>query len=168
MAISTSPARRDLVRRVPRDPVLLLAFGLGAGLSPLAPGTAGTLVALPLWLLLSSLPLAEYLAVAGLLLGAGVVLCGAASRRLGVHDHPGIVWDEVVGFLLTMAGAPAGWTWLLLGFLLFRLFDILKPWPINRVDRQVQGGLGIMLDDVLAAVYAAVAVQLVALSIGAG
>jgi phosphatidylglycerophosphatase A len=137
-----------------RKPLHLLAFGFGSGLAPKAPGTFGTLVAVPLYLLMADLSLPIYLGLvlAGSLLG--VWICGQTSRDLGVHDHGGIVWDEIIGYLLTMAFAPPGWVWLLVGFLLFRFFDILKPWPIRWLDRQVAGGVGIMLDDLLAGVYA--------------
>jgi phosphatidylglycerophosphatase A len=141
-------------RLVLRDPRLLLAFGFGSGLAPRAPGTFGTAVAVPLYLLMAPLPVVAYLALVGLVVLAGLHLCGHAARRLGVHDHPGIVWDEIAGFLVTMAAAPAGWPWVVAGFLLFRLFDIWKPWPINLADRYVEGGFGIMLDDLIAGVYA--------------
>lgn len=141
----------------------LLAFGFGAGCSPKAPGTMGTLLAVALYLPLSRLPLLAYLGVLAAVVLAGVWICGKASRDLGVHDHPGIVWDEIAGYLLTMVAAPAGWLWILLGFGLFRLFDIWKPWPINWLDRRVQGGLGIMLDDLVAGAFAAICLQLLAL-----
>lgn len=137
-----------------RNPVHLLAFGFGSGLAPKAPGTFGTLAALPLYLLMAELSLPIYLGL--VLVGAllGIWICGRASQDLGVHDHGGIVWDEIIGYLLTMAFAPPGWIWMLVGFLLFRFFDILKPWPIRWLDRQVAGGFGIMLDDLLAGVFA--------------
>ena len=137
-----------------RNPLHLLAFGFGSGLAPKAPGTFGTLVAIPIYLLLQglSLPLYLGLVLAGTLLGFWI--CDRTSRDLGVHDHGGIVWDEIIGYLLTMAFAPPGWVWLLVGFLLFRFFDILKPWPIRWLDQKVAGGVGIMLDDLLAGVYA--------------
>lgn len=142
-----------------RDPLHVLAFGLGAGAAPLAPGTFGTLAAVPLYLLLAPLATPVYLLVVLVLALAGVFLCGYTARRLGVHDHPGIVWDEIVGYLLTMSFAPRQALWMVAGFLLFRLFDIWKPFPIRRVDSRVRGGLGIMLDDLLAAVYAAAVMQ---------
>ena len=142
-----------------RDPAHLLDFGFGAGAAPLAPGTFGTLAALRVYLLLQPLALAWYLLASALVFATGVVICGRTSRDLGVHDHPGIVWDEILGYLVTMAAAPAGWHWMLVGFLLFRLFDILKPWPIGWLDRRVHGGTGIMLDDVVAGVFAAVVLQ---------
>ena len=138
-----------------RDPGHLLALGFGSGLLPRAPGTAGTLVAVPLYLLCAGLPGDAYLLVTALAFLIGVYLCGRTAHALGLHDHPGIVWDEVVGFFVTMAWAPPGALWVLLGFLSFRLFDILKPWPIRALDRAVHGGFGIMLDDLLAGLAAA-------------
>jgi phosphatidylglycerophosphatase A len=137
-----------------------LALGFGSGLLPFAPGTAGTAAAIPVYLLLQPLAAPWYVVVVVLLALAGIVICGQAASRLGVHDHPGIVWDEIVGYLVTMAFAPPGWLWIGLGFVLFRLFDIVKPWPIRWLDRQVGGGLGIMLDDLLAGVFSAVLLQL--------
>lgn len=140
-----------------------LAFGFGSGLAPRAPGTFGTLAAVPLYLLLQPLPLTAYLVVVVAMSLLGIHLCGHAARRLGVHDHPGIVWDEFAGYLVTMAAAPAGWLWVVAGFALFRLFDIWKPWPIHIADHKVQGGLGIMADDLIAGVYGWLALQGLAL-----
>jgi phosphatidylglycerophosphatase A len=136
------------------NPIHFIAFGFGSGLMPFAPGTFGTLAALPLYLLLRPLSLWAYLAV--LLVGflAGIWICERTSRDLGVHDHGGIVWDEIIGYLFTMSFAPLAWWWMLIGFVLFRIFDILKPWPIRAIDQSVTGGLGIMLDDLLAGIYA--------------
>jgi len=141
--------------RVFKDPVLFLAFGFGSGLLPRAPGTAGTAAAIPLYLWLSQYPLTIYLALVCVLVITGVWICQQASARLGVHDHPGIVWDEVAGFLVSMIPAFPSWIWLPAGFILFRLFDIWKPWPISWADRELKGGLGIMLDDLLAGGFAA-------------
>lgn len=138
-----------------RDPGHLLALGFGSGLAPRAPGTFGTLAAIPVYLLCAQLPLMLYLLVVIATFALGIYVCGRTARALGVHDHPGIVWDEVVGYLLTMAWAPPGWLWVVLGFVCFRLFDILKPWPIRVLDRSVHGGLGIMIDDALAGALAA-------------
>lgn len=138
-----------------RNPVHFLAFGLGSGASPKAPGTVGTLAAVPLWYLLAQTPLTIYLLLVLLAFVIGIWLCGRTSRDLGVHDHGGIVWDEFVGYWITMIAVPVDWVWALAGFILFRLFDILKPWPIGPVDKRVHGGLGIMLDDVLAGIMAA-------------
>ncbi|WP_455221926.1 phosphatidylglycerophosphatase A family protein [Kaarinaea lacus] len=150
----------------PAGPIYWLAIGLGSGLAPKAPGTAGTLVAVPLYLLLSSLWLWQYLAVvvAGFLIG--IWICGKAARQLGVHDDPSIVWDEIIGYLITMIAVPAGWLWIGIGFVLFRIFDIVKPWPIRTIDQRVRGGLGIMLDDVLAGIYALIVLQLLVKVVG--
>jgi phosphatidylglycerophosphatase A len=148
------PVERPSNRPDLKNPLHLLAFGFGSGLSPKAPGTFGTLIALPVYLIIENLPLTLYLGLvlAGFL--AGIWICGRTARDLGVHDHGGIVWDEIVGYLLCMSLAPSGWSWMVVGFLLFRFFDILKPWPIRWFDKQVPGGLGIMLDDILAGLYA--------------
>ncbi|MBX9755593.1 MAG: phosphatidylglycerophosphatase A [Pseudomonadaceae bacterium] len=146
-----------------RNPWHFLAFGFGSGTLAKAPGTWGTLVGLafvPLWHLLPDWGYCLMLVLTTLF---GVWLCGKVARDLGVHDHGGIVWDEMVGIWITLWLAPTGWQWLLLGFALFRLFDIVKPWPIRWIDRQVHGGLGIMLDDVLAGVFAWLALQAVIL-----
>ena len=143
-----------------RDLGHLLAFGFGSGYAPVAPGTFGTLAALPLWWLALSLGPWGYLGLTLAAAVAGIWLCGRAARALGVHDHPAIVWDEIAGFLVTMAGVPAGWPWVLAGFALFRLFDIWKPWPIRWLDARVAGGLGIMLDDLLAGAFACVLLHL--------
>ncbi len=141
------------LKQLLRNPVQFLAFGFGSGLSPKAPGTAGTVVALLLFPLLANLPLAAYLAVVAVAALIGFYLCGEAAKQLGVHDHPGIVWDEFVGFWLAMTAVPATWPWMLAGFALFRLFDIWKPWPIGYLDKRVHGGVGIMLDDLLAGLF---------------
>jgi len=141
-------------REVFTHPVHLLAYGFGAGLSPKAPGTMGTVVAIPIYLLLMWAGPVVYFAFLAVALVAGVYICGYTARRLGVDDPKSVVWDEVVGYLITMAWVPLGAIWVLAGFLLFRLFDIWKPWPIWWLDRNVKGGLGIMVDDVLAAIFA--------------
>lgn len=147
-------------------PAHFLSLGFGSGLAPVAPGTFGTLAAIPVYWLLLPLDLGIYLFIVLLLGLLGIALCGYTARALGVHDHGAIVWDEVVGYLITMAAAPSGWIWILVGFVLFRLFDILKPWPIRWVDRQVHGGLGIMLDDVLAGLMAWAVLQTAAVLLG--
>jgi phosphatidylglycerophosphatase A len=143
-----------------RNPAHLLAFGFGVGLAPRAPGTFGTLLAIPLVVLMQPLALPMYLGAAAVLFGIGVVACDRAARDLKVHDDPAIVWDEVVGFLIAMAFAPDGWVAMLAGFVLFRIVDILKPWPIGWADRRVGGGFGIMLDDAMAGVYAGLVLHL--------
>ena len=150
---------RELVQKVLRDPVHWPAFGFGLGLAPKAPGTFGSLLGLPIWWFSWSYGLGLYLLMALTLFGIGVWFCGESAKRLGVHDHGGIVWDEVVGMLLTMTFVEPSLSAAVLGFGLFRLMDIAKPWPIRDVDHRLHGGLGIMLDDVLAAVYAALALS---------
>lgn len=141
-------------------PIHFLAFGFGSGLAPVAPGTFGTLVGIPFFFFMASLPLWGYLALVLAFFLFGVWLCDRSSKMLGVHDHGGIVWDEIVGYLITMIAAPAGWEWVIVGFILFRIFDIFKPWPIAYLDRHVSGGFGIMVDDILAGVYAMLILQL--------
>ena len=145
-----------------RHPAYFIAFGGGSGLAPKAPGTFGSLAAIPLYLLLAPLAPIIYFFVTLALLFLGVWACARTERDLGVHDHPGIVWDEVVGMLVTLFLAPAGWVWLLIGFGLFRLFDIWKPFPISWLNAHGKGGWGIMLDDVAAGVAAAVCLQVFA------
>lgn len=149
----------DLVRQVRKDPVHWLAFGLGSGLLPRAPGTWGSLLAVALWWALPPLPVGPVLAALVVAFALGCVICGTSARRLGVHDHGGIVLDEIVAMLAVLAVTPRSPGWVLLAFLAFRFFDIAKPWPIREADHRLTGGLGIMLDDVLAAVYAALVVR---------
>jgi phosphatidylglycerophosphatase A len=123
----------------------------------------GTLAGVAVYLACAPLPLAAYvLATAGLFV-LGIWACGSAARSLGVHDHPAIVWDEVVGLLVTMVGTPPSWTVIAAGFLLFRALDIFKPWPIYILDRHLRGGLGIMADDLLAGILAAFVLHLLRL-----
>lgn len=136
-----------------------LAYGFGSGLSPKAPGTAGTLAAVPLAVALKLMPAAVFWPLLLLLFVAGVWICDVASRQSGEHDPGGIVWDEMVAFWLAVAFVPLSWGWLLAAFLLFRVFDILKPWPIGWVEKRFGGGLGIMLDDIVAAAYAMAIMQ---------
>lgn len=146
-----------------KNPVHFLAFGLGSGAAPKAPGTFGTLAAVPLFLLLQPLALHWYLLMLVVTFLVGIYLCGKTSADMGVHDHGGIVWDEFVGYWVTMFAAPAGWLWIVIGFVLFRIFDIAKPWPISWADKKVHGGFGIMLDDLLAGLMALAVLQLLAL-----
>ncbi len=129
---------------------------------PKLPGTTGTLVGILFYWPLQNLDWPIYIGTVLVLFLLGIWLCGKTATNLGVHDHPAIVWDEIVGYLVTMTMVPPGWLWVIAGFLLFRLFDIWKPWPIRWVDKRVQGGFGIMLDDVLAAIYALLILQITA------
>jgi phosphatidylglycerophosphatase A len=149
-------------RQVFTHPVHFLAYGFGAGLSPKAPGTMGTVVAVPIYALLMYAGSGAYLSVLVVSLVAGVFICGYTAGVMGIDDPKGVVWDEIVGYLITMLALPFNWIWMLGGFLLFRLFDIWKPWPIGWVDRRIKGGVGIMLDDVIAAIFACVLLNLAA------
>ncbi|MDZ7656901.1 MAG: phosphatidylglycerophosphatase A [Sulfurimicrobium sp.] len=142
-------------------PAHFFSLGFGSGLSPFAPGTAGSLLAIPLFMGLAHfLPLAGLLAVVMLSFGLGVWFCGLTGKALGVSDHGGIVWDEIVAMWLILAFTPPGWLWFGIAFLLFRLFDIWKPFPIRYFDQHVKGGFGVMLDDLLAAGYALAVLKL--------
>lgn len=134
------------------DPVQMLALGFGSGLAPRAPGTAGTLAAIVIDLLLRPLGLTPRVIICALALLAGSWICDASARRLGVHDHPAIVWDEIAAFLLVLLFVPLSALWIAVAFVIFRILDIWKPWPIRELDHSIGGGFGIMLDDVLAAV----------------
>ena len=130
-----------------------IALGFGSGKAPVAPGTFGTIVAIPIYLLMQPMDLAAYIGLTVVLTLIGIWACDVYSKALGVHDHQSIVWDEVAGYLITMIAAPPGWQWVLIGFVLFRLYDIWKPWPIRVLDEKVGGGFGIMIDDVLAGIF---------------
>ncbi len=147
----TAQQRRVLLSH----PAGWIASGFGAGLSPLAPGTVGSAVALLPYLWLRELPLWGYLGVVLAVFVVGVLVSHLLVARLGAEDPGYIVIDEFVGQWLALAFAPAGWIWIVAGFLLFRLFDVWKPWPVSWADRNVGGGLGVMLDDALAGVLAA-------------
>ncbi len=151
------PTPRDIIFH----PVHFLSLGLGSGLLPKAPGTAGTVMAVLLYLPLSMLSPLYYAVFLIAMIVLGVFLCDRTSHTLGGHDHPAIVWDEFTGYWLTMYLLPTEWPWIVAGFVLFRLFDIWKPWPISVADHKVQGGWGIMLDDLLAGAYALLILQLV-------
>ena len=135
----------------------LVALGFGTGLAPRAPGTFGSLLAiLPAWWCFA-LPLPWRIAIVVVLVAIGVWVCGESARRLGVHDHGAIVFDEIAGLLATSLATPARTVpWFVLTFVLFRIFDIWKPWPIREVDHRMHGGAGIILDDLMAALYAAI------------
>ena len=143
-----------------RNPAHLIALGFGAGLAPGAPGTVGTLLGFPLFLLLAPLPPTIMLVALVGLFALGVWACGETGKALGVSDHGSIVWDEVVAFALVLAFTPQTLAWFAAAFVLFRLFDIWKPWPIRYIDRTVKGGFGVMLDDLLAAGYAILVMQI--------
>ncbi len=143
-----------------KNPVHLLAFGFGSGLAKKGPGTAGTLMAVPIYYGLFQMGENVYLTSLVIISFVGIWICGKTADDIGVHDHGGIVWDEIAGFLLTMLWVSFSWLNVLLGFIYFRVFDILKPWPINLLDRHVKGGFGIMVDDILAGLMAALCLYL--------
>lgn len=169
-------AVKPTLRGIAQNPMYFMAFGFGSGLSPFAPGTAGTVAAIPLfWLFLQGLTPVQYLVATAVVSVAGIYICQRTTDWLRVHDHGGIVWDEFAGFLVGMApvvflaadnSGPLGletevgqwplWLWIVVGFFLFRIFDVLKPFPIGMVDKQVDGGFGIMIDDVLAGLDTAI------------
>ncbi len=159
--ISLLEQDREVRRVALGTPQGLLAFGFGSGLARYAQGTVGTVAAIPCAILLKSLPSILYWPVLLVLFLLGIYICGATAARLGKHDPRGIVWDEMVGYWLTIAFLPTQWTWWLAAFVLFRLFDILKPWPICLSERLFKGGLGIMVDDIIAALYAMAILALV-------
>ncbi len=160
-------SRKKTIPPVPREvwhnPLYFIAFGLGSGAMPVAPGTFGTLVAIPCYLLLRQLPPTAYLIFTIGFIIFSSWLCDYISKQTHTHDHPGMCIDEFAGFFVTMLYAPTGWTWIATGFVLFRIFDILKPWPISYVDKNIHGGFGMVLDDVLAGLLSCAIIQILAI-----
>lgn len=142
-------------------PIHFVSFGFGTGLSPIAPGTMGTIIAIPIFLLLSTQPTLFYLIFVTIAFLIGCWTSAYTATALKVHDHPGIVIDEIIGYLITMVFVPVTWYWVILGFVFFRIFDIWKPWPISLIDQHVEGGLGIMLDDVFAGILGLLSLHIV-------
>ena len=149
-----------------KNPVHFLALGFGSGLIPFMPGTFGSLAALPLLIAFLYLPPVTLLIAAVLASAIGIYLCGKTADDMQVHDHGSIVWDEVAGILLTFLWVPLSLWTVVAGFLLFRFFDIVKPWPIGPVDKYVSGGLGIMLDDIIAGLMACASLHAIMLMVG--
>lgn len=156
--------RKYIVAPIPasvwQKPSHFIAFGFGTGALPVAPGTFGTLIAIPFYLAFRGLPLFAYITLVVIITIASMWLCERVSREIKEHDHQGMCLDEIVGYLVTMTGAPHGLTWIILGFILFRIFDIWKPWPIDYIDTRVGGGFGMILDDVLAGIYSILILKL--------
>jgi len=152
--------RAEIRRRVWSDPRYFIGYGFGTGLLPKMPGTWGTLIAIPAYLLLAKFHFTLYLLFVLLFGLYAASLSEALSKEIGLHDDPGMNIDEVVGYLITMMAAPFSWWAIVLGFGYFRLFDILKPWPISWVDQNVKGGFGMILDDVIAGVAAMLSLKL--------
>jgi len=158
--------RETPLQSVWKNPIHFVACGFGVGTIPIIPGTFGTLVGVVLYLMLVRLPLVAYLIITIILLIAGIYLCERTNRDLGTEDHPAAVWDEIASFPIVMIAIPFTWYYLLMGFVLFRIFDIWKPWPIRWFDRNVHGGFGVMLDDVIAALFAWVILFIITLFVG--
>jgi phosphatidylglycerophosphatase A len=135
---------------------LFLAFGFGSGLAKKMPGTMGTLAAIPVYMVCMQTNIWIYSVLTLAVCIVGINICDEAAKQLGEHDFGGIVWDEIAGFLVTMWFVPFSWYAMICGFVLFRFFDILKPWPIKWADKKVDGGFGIMLDDILAGLFSAI------------
>lgn len=145
-----------------QNPWHFIAFGFGSGAIPIAPGTFGTLVAIPFYLLIQSLPLGIYIGIVIIIAIGSSWLCQRVSREIGIDDHQGMCLDEIVGYLVTMTAAPHGILWIVIGFVLFRFFDIVKPMPIRYIDEKIKGGIGMILDDVLAGIYSCLIIQIIA------
>ncbi len=152
----------DIPHSVWQKPSHFIAFGFGAGALPFAPGTFGTLIAIPFYLTLQSLSVTTYLLILSSLVIGSIALCQKVSQEIHIEDHQGMCLDEIIGYLVTLINAPRGFIWMALGFLFFRLFDIWKPWPIRWVDHTIHGGLGMILDDVLAGIVSFILLQLLA------
>ncbi len=156
--MTTSPVKPTFTELLKR-PVCFLGLGFGTGLAPKAPGTFGTVAAIPIYWLMQDLSLIAYLVLTSIAFVVGIWICQKSADWLGKDDPSAVVWDEIVGYLVTMIAAPAGWIWMLIGFVLFRIFDIIKPWPISWFDKNLHGGLGIMIDDVVAGLFAFILIQ---------
>jgi phosphatidylglycerophosphatase A len=142
-------------------PAHFLGFGFGSGLFPFMPGTMGSLAAIPLVIAMSYLAIVPYLIVTLIAAVVGITICQKVSDDLGAHDHGAIVWDEIAGMMIVFIAVPITWHSLIMGFLLFRFFDILKPWPISFLDKNVHGGWGIMIDDLVAGLFSLVCLHLI-------
>jgi len=148
---------RELLKR----PVCFLGLGFGSGLAPKAPGTFGTIAAIPIYWMMKDLSLAIYVTITLVAFIVGIWICQQSADWLEKDDPSAVVWDEIVGYLIAMIAAPSGWQWIVLGFVLFRLFDIAKPWPISWADKSLHGGFGIMVDDVIAGLFAWITIQII-------
>lgn len=152
-------SRPPLPEKIWHNPLYFIAFGFGSGAIPVAPGTFGTLLAVPIYLLVQNLSLTSYLLFLIPFIAISAWISDRISREIHIHDHPGMNLDEFAGFFVTMLNAPHGFGWIILGLLLFRLFDIWKPWPIDLIDEKVEGGVGMVLDDIVAGVFAMIIIQ---------
>lgn len=162
---SREKAAVAIPRSIWTNPIHFIACGFGAGLLPWVPGTWGTLVAIPIYFILIQFPLWFYITITVLFNIAGIWLCGVTNRDFGTDDHPAAVWDEIAAFLIVLIAVPPKWYYIAIGFVLFRIFDIWKPWPIRWVDKNVHGGFGVMLDDIIAAIFAFIILRFIILLI---
>lgn len=155
------PVKRQLPipEEVWHDYLYFFTFGFGSGAAPFAPGTFGTLLAIPFYLLIQPLSLINYLIFCIIFIILSSLASDIVSKKIGIHDHPGMCIDEFAGFFVTMINAPLGFAWIVLGFILFRFFDIVKPWPIKSIDAHVHGGFGMILDDVVAGLFSCLIIQ---------
>lgn len=160
MVTNIFKSQQPLPPEIWQNPLYFIAFGLGSGAMPFAPGTFGTLMAIPFYLLIQPFSLSVYLLIVACFIIFSMWICERASRQIHIHDHPGMCIDEFAGFFVTMIHAPRGWLPIVVGFLLFRLFDIWKPWPINWLDKNIHGGIGMVLDDVVAGLVACALMQI--------
>ena len=150
------------------NPICFISFVGGVGLSPKAPGTLASIVAVILYLaVLESFPVRAYVLFILIAFLIGIAICQYTYKKLESHDHPAIGWDEVIGMWISLIGlrAEPNWLWVIVGFILFRMFDIYKPYPINYIDRHLKGGLGVMLDDVVAGLYACISLHLIIIAV---
>jgi len=148
-----------------KNPIHFIAFGFGSGAIPIAPGTFGTLLAIPFYLVFQHASNLGYILFLLITILGSIWICNKASADLGVDDHQGMCLDEFIGYFVTMYHAPHGWGWIILGFILFRIFDIWKPWPIRFIDNNIHGGFGMILDDVLAGIYSCILIQILRYSL---
>ena len=156
------------IRLLLSHPANFFALGFGSGLAKKAPGTFGTLVGLPLFWLISSYPMAIQISIISALFAIGIYFCTFTGKAIGVVDHGSIVWDEIVAIMLVLTFTPYQWQWWIAAFLLFRLFDIWKPYPIRQLEAKYKNGFGVMFDDLLAAIYAITCLQVLILAISHG
>ena len=161
--IDKNNLRTITIEKVWRKLDYFLAFGYGLGKIPCAPGTFGTLGCIPIYLLIVNFNVSSYFIIVLLLFVYGLHLCKVAEQYTGFKDDPAIVWDEIVGMLLVLGVVPMQVFWLGVAFVLFRLFDIVKPWPINLVEKIKYSGLSIMLDDIIAGLYSIIVIKLLQL-----
>jgi phosphatidylglycerophosphatase A len=145
--------------RIWHDPLHFITCGFGLGMLP-APGTWGTLLGVVIYLIIHPAPLWLYIVIVVILNVAGVFMCDKVNKDLNTDDHPAAVWDEVAAFPIVMIAVPLTWYWVVIGFILFRIFDIFKPGPLGWLDRNVHGGFGVMIDDVAAALISLAILQI--------